>query len=82
MVVGEFNFKRISAVKAEDNTPIRTHGDGPKAFQSALQRVQVVAGKVHGLRRLGFVEPSENVLNSVDQVGTYPPALPALIKPL
>jgi hypothetical protein len=34
--------------------------------------VQAVAGKVHGLGRLGFVEPSENVLNSVDQVGTYP----------
>src|ERR1700675_1390896 len=72
VVVGQFNVKRVRSFKAEDNTPVRPHSDRPKTFQSAFQRVQAITRKVHGLRRLGFVESGESVFNSVEQVGAYP----------
>jgi hypothetical protein len=42
--------------------------------------MQPITGKVHGLRRLSLFEPGESVFDCVDQVGTYPAAVPALIK--
>jgi hypothetical protein len=42
--------------------------------------VQAITGKVHSLRRFDLVEPSENVLNSVQQIGPYPAAITAFIK--
>jgi hypothetical protein len=42
--------------------------------------VQAITGKVHGLRGLGFVEPGENVFNSVGQVGAYPATVSSFIK--
>src|ERR1700681_207364 len=80
VVVGQFNVKRVRSFKAEDNTPVRPHSDRPKTLQSAFQRVQAITRKVHGLRRLRFVESGENVFNSVEQVGAYPATVPALIK--
>ena len=64
VVVGQGNVKRVRAFKAEDNSPIRPYRNRPKALQSAFQRVQAITGKVHGLRRIGFVEPGENIFNS------------------
>ena len=80
VVVGQFNVKRIRSFKAKDDTSVCPHSDRPKAFQSAFQRMQAITRKVHGLRRLRFVEPGENVFNSVKQVGAYPATVPALIK--
>src|SRR5216683_329298 len=80
VVVGQFNVKRIRSFKAKDNTPICPHSDRPKTLQSAFQRMQAITRKVHGLRCLGFVEPGENIFNSVEQIGAYPATVPALIE--
>lgn len=43
--------------------------------------MQVITGKVHGLRRFRFVEPGENVFNSLNQVWPYSAAIAAFVKP-
>ena len=68
MVIGQFNVKGIGTFESKNDPPIGSHCHRPKSLQAAFQRVQAITGKVHGLRRLRSVEPTENVFNVLEQI--------------
>jgi hypothetical protein len=68
MVINQLNVIDLSAIKAEDNSPVRSNCYGPKAFPVALQRVEVKTGQPHVVNGVGFVELEEDRSNLGDQV--------------
>jgi hypothetical protein len=47
MVVDEIDIKRFAALEPEDDSPVCTHGDGPKTLQATAECVQTIAGHIH-----------------------------------
>jgi hypothetical protein len=43
--------------------------------------VKTITGKVERLRRIGLIEPGKNVLNHVQEVGSYAAPVAPFIKP-
>jgi hypothetical protein len=80
MVVDQFNVKGVCPFKAEDDAPVRPYGDGPKPFQVAFERMQPIPGDVESLWCGGRIENRKNTLNRIQEVATYPAAIPTLIK--
>ena len=76
MVVDQFNVKGVVPFKAEDDSPVGPHR------HVALERVQAIPGDIESLRRYGAVENREDPIDHLQQVGPYPAAVVALIKPL
>jgi hypothetical protein len=46
VIVDQFNVKRIGALEAEYDSPIRSYGDRPKPFKVAFERMQPVTGEI------------------------------------
>jgi hypothetical protein len=82
VVVDQFNVKGVVPFKAEDDSPVGPHRHGPKPLHVALERVQAIPGDIESLRRYGAVENREDPIDHLQQVGPYPAAVVALIKPL
>jgi hypothetical protein len=81
VVVDQFNVKGVCPFKAENDTHVRPHCHGPESLQVAFERMQAIPGNVESLRRGGGIENRKNSLSRIQEVGTYPAAVPALIKP-
>lgn len=46
VIVDQFNVKRIPALKAENNAPVRPNGNRPKPLKIAFERMKAVTGQV------------------------------------
>jgi len=62
VVINQFNVKRITALKPEDDAPVGPNRHRPQAFQVTFEWMQAITRKVKRLRRVGLIEASENVL--------------------
>lgn len=78
VIIHKVNVKSVSILKPEDDSPIRSNGNGPVPFQITFQRMQSVAGKVQLLRPGGGIKDSEQVLDLFDQIGPDPARIPSL----
>ena len=81
VIVDQFDIKRIGALETEYDSPIRAHGNGPKPFEVALERMQAVAGQVKFLRHRRVIEDSQYFLNCIREIRPYSAAVVALAKP-
>jgi hypothetical protein len=82
VVIDQFNVKRVVSFKAEYDSPVGTHRHRPKALHVALERVQAIPGDIESLRRDRAIENGEDSIDRLQQVGPYPAAVVAFIKPL
>jgi hypothetical protein len=72
VVVDQFNVKRIRAVKAENNAPVRPNGIRPQPFKIAFERMKAVAGQVKFLWASRVIENGKNFLNRITKSGRIP----------
>jgi hypothetical protein len=63
MVVDEIDIKRFAAFEPEDDSPVCTHGDGPKTLQATAECVQTVAGHIDSFYISGRMKHAEDVLD-------------------
>jgi hypothetical protein len=82
MIVNQFNIECVRACKAENDAPIRPHGNGPEPLQIALERMQAIARKRKFLWSSRFIEDRHDLLNCVPEVGPNPASVVALVQPL
>jgi hypothetical protein len=64
MVVDEVNVEHLAVLEAENDAPIRSHGNCPTAAKFAFQHMQAEGREVHVFNALRDVEHAENVFDS------------------
>jgi hypothetical protein len=74
-------YPSVGTFEAENDTPIGPHRDGPGLLQIAFEGVEAIPGDVQDLRRSRGSENREDSFDCVQQVGTNPAAVVALIRP-
>jgi hypothetical protein len=80
VIVGQFNVKRIGALEAEDDSPIRPHANRPKPSKLAFERMQAIAGEIKLMRGRRVIEDSQNFLNCIREIRPYSATVVALVK--
>jgi hypothetical protein len=81
VVVDQLDVVSGTIVKTENNSPIGSHGDGPKPLAMALQGVEMKTGQSHIFDRIGFVELDQNRPNFAGQIGSDSAAIVLFKKP-
>ncbi len=81
VVVDQFSVKRIGSLEAENDAPVGSYCHRPEPFQVPFKSVQPVTGKVKCLRRVRLIEAGKNILNRVQQVGSYLAAVTTFVEP-
>ena len=61
VIVEIVDIQRVAFGKAENHSPVSPHGDGPKAFELALERMEPKTGQVHIRDGSRCVESHENI---------------------
>jgi|GEM_PF-4930604 len=82
MVINVFHVDDVGADKPKHDSPVGANGNGPKALQTALQRMQPEARQVHvrgGSRR---IEASENVAQLFRMIRGHAAGVVILEEPL
>ena len=82
MVINQFNVIGLSAVKAEDNSPVGPNRYGPITLPVSLQGVEVKTGQPHVVYGGGFVKLDEDSSNLSDQVRSNPGRIVLFKEPL
>ncbi len=82
VIVDQFNVKRIRALKAKNDSPVRPHANRPKPFKIALEPMKPVAGQVKSLWGRRPIENGKNFLNCIHEVRSYSATVVALIESL
>jgi hypothetical protein len=75
MVVEEIDIERLASFKPEDDSPVRTHGYGPKALEVTTEGVQTIARHVYTFDILSRVKHAEDVLDLLDVLRIKEPTL-------
>ena len=75
MVINQIHVPDITALKAEDDTPVSRHRDRPVAGEVAPQRVQSESRQVHVARLGRFIETGENTFDLGEQIGRNAPTV-------
>ena len=59
----------MSIVKPKYDAPVRANRDAPETSESAFERMELEAGKIHIRRNPGAVKNGEDVFDLLDQFG-------------
>src|ERR1700729_2232009 len=63
MIVDKVDVRSAAVGKAEDDSPIRTYRNGPKAIEVAFQGMQPQRGQIKRFDRLRGVQYRQDLLN-------------------
>jgi len=72
VVVDVIDIEYVWFIKAKDNAPVGTNGDGPKSLTLSVQRMQPKSGKVHVSQRSSRVECCKDIAQLPGVFGGYP----------
>jgi hypothetical protein len=68
MIVDQFHVTRRPILEAKNNAPVGAYGNGPKAFELSLKRVQPQSRQVDILDHTGRMDIGENDRNPLNEV--------------
>jgi hypothetical protein len=80
VIVDQIHIPRLAIFHSEDDPPIGSNGDRPKALEIALERMKVKARNVHVFRDTGPIETLENTPDLLDVSGIQQAAVVLLEK--
>ena len=80
MVIEIINIQRVVVGKAEDDPPVGPDRHGPKAYERALQRMQLKTWQVHVRNRASRIETRKDVTQLPCVFGEDPARIVLFVK--
>jgi hypothetical protein len=82
VIIDQIHVVGVTVLKAEDDSPISRHRNGPEAFKIPLQAMKLKTGERHVLNDPRLIQASQNTPNLIEVRCGKPAAVILFIKRL